>query len=241
MAIGAPKRAWCPLRGMVGQSRRVANCGGLIRDGRCDILDIRRHVATILADRPSRVRRTRQSARGRLRYLSVDGGRRRTGDRARERVCHQTTGAAYFAIAENGTLVYYASPPLPIGVTLALVDTAGQAAADRRARIRSISSLVCHVTVDGWRTRPTNLTDPDVVVLEIEGRTAPSRFTFGGMSRYPVWSADGSANHLPVEPRRRRRTLLASERRKDSRRALDDAGERARATFPTACRMMATG
>ena len=44
-----------------------------------------------------------------------------------ENVYLTTVGASYFRMADNGTLVYYASPPPNSRVTLALVDTAGQA------------------------------------------------------------------------------------------------------------------
>jgi Tol biopolymer transport system component len=104
---------------------------------------------------------------------------------------NQATGAAYFAIAENGTLVYYASPPVTDRVTLALVDTAGKA---QPIGVPGSGYQYPRVSPpDGrWVTYQAEHPDgPDIMVLEIEGRTAPSRFTFGGTSQYPVWSADG--------------------------------------------------
>jgi eukaryotic-like serine/threonine-protein kinase len=102
-----------------------------------------------------------------------------------------STGTAYYSIASNGTLVYYASPPTSRDVTLALVDGAGEA-----QPLGKPGAGYQHVRVsrDGrWVAYQAEFTEasPDIAVLEIGGSTAPLRLTFGGVSQYPVWSGDG--------------------------------------------------
>ena len=108
-----------------------------------------------------------------------------------ENVFVSTLGASFFQIAENGTLVYYSSPLASNRVTLALVDTAGQA---QSIGVPGTVYQYNRVSRDGrWVTYNAEYSEgnTDVAVFEIGGSTTPSRLTFDGVSRYPVWSADG--------------------------------------------------
>ena len=108
-----------------------------------------------------------------------------------ENVYIANAGASYFRIADNGTLVYYVSPPDSGGVTLALVDTAGQA---QPIGVPGTGYQYSRVSRDGrWVAYQAEYTDggADIAVFEIGGSTAPLQLTFDGVSQYPVWSADG--------------------------------------------------
>ena len=99
------------------------------------------------------------------------------------------TGRSQFRIAENGTLVYYTSPPVSSHVTLALVDTTGQA---QPLGAPGTGYDYPRISPDGrWVAYQAEYTDgSDIAVFDIRGMTAPSRLTFGGGNKYPVW-ADG--------------------------------------------------
>jgi serine/threonine-protein kinase len=103
----------------------------------------------------------------------------------------ERTGATYYAIADNGTLVYYASPPLTNRVTLALVDAAGKA---QPLGAPGPGHDYPRVSRDGrsvaYQTESSD--GADIAVFEIGSNTAPLRLTFGGNNRFPLWSADGT-------------------------------------------------
>jgi eukaryotic-like serine/threonine-protein kinase len=103
---------------------------------------------------------------------------------------NEVTGAAYYGIADNGTLVYYASPPGSNRVTLALVDAAGKA---QPLGVPGPGHTYPRVSGDGrWVAYQTDYSDgTDIAVFEIGRGVTPSRLTFGGGNRYPVWSHDG--------------------------------------------------
>jgi eukaryotic-like serine/threonine-protein kinase len=103
---------------------------------------------------------------------------------------NQTSGAAYYGVAANGTLVYYASPPVTDRVTLALVDVAGRA---QPIGVPGPGHDQPRVSRDGrWVAYQTEFSEgTDIAVFEIGSKTAPVRLTFGGRSRSPVWSHDG--------------------------------------------------
>jgi serine/threonine-protein kinase len=107
-----------------------------------------------------------------------------------ENVFLSLAGAAYFRVAANGTLVYYASPPVSGRVTLALVDAAGEA---RPLGVPGPGYQYPRVSPDGrWVTYQADYTEgADIAIFEIGGNTAPLRLTFGGKSRYPLWTANG--------------------------------------------------
>jgi hypothetical protein len=134
------------------------------------------------------------AAGGSLRAVGFDAaGLSLTGEPVTvlENVFLSTNGASFFAIAENGTLVYYAAPSATERVTLALVDTAGQAQPLGVPGNRYQYTRVSH---DGrWVAYQAEYTEgtTDITVVEIGGGTAPSRLTFDGASQYPLWSSDG--------------------------------------------------
>jgi serine/threonine-protein kinase len=106
-----------------------------------------------------------------------------------ENVLVSVNGAAYFGVAENGTLVFFTSPPASGKVTLALTDLAGQATPlgvpgpeYQYTRISRDGRLVAYQYGEGTT---------DIAVFEIGGGTAPLRLTFDGVSQYPLWAADG--------------------------------------------------
>jgi serine/threonine-protein kinase len=84
----------------------------------------------------------------------------------------QRTGAAYYGLADNGTLVYYASPPASNRVTLALVDAAGDAQA---IGVPGTAYQYPRVSRDGLRVAyQAEYSDgPGIAVFEIGGRTEP--------------------------------------------------------------------
>ena len=111
-----------------------------------------------------------------------------------ENVLVMASGTAYFGIADTGTLVYLSSPAAAGGVTLALVDPAGQAQALGVPGAGDAADYnYPRVSPDGDRVAyMVRYTDgDDIAVYEIGSDTAPLRLTFGGDNRYPVWSADG--------------------------------------------------
>jgi len=103
---------------------------------------------------------------------------------------NQTSGAAYYGVAANGTLVYYASPAVTDRVTLASVDVAGKA---QPIGVPGPGHDQPRVSRDGrWVAYQTEYSEgTDITVFEIGSKTAPVRLTFGGRSRSPVWSHDG--------------------------------------------------
>ena len=103
---------------------------------------------------------------------------------------NQTSGAAYYGVAANGTLVYYASPAVTDRVTLASVDAAGKA---QPIGVPGAGHDQPRVSRDGrWVAYQTEYSEgTDIAVFEIGSKTAPVRLTFGGRSRSPLWSHDG--------------------------------------------------
>ena len=76
-------------------------------------------------------------------------------------------------------------------MTLALVDTAGQA---KPLGVPGTAYQYTRISRHGrWVAYQTEYGEggTDIAVFEIGGSTAPLRLTFGGGSQYPVWSADG--------------------------------------------------
>ena len=120
--------------------------------------------------------------------LTVSGGQEAT---VLENVhVNLTTGAAYYGVARNGTLVYYESPPVAGGVTLAIVDAAGKA---QPIGLLGSGHDEPRMSADGrWVAYQTEYPEgTDIAVFEIGSKTAPVRLTFGGRNRSPRWSHDG--------------------------------------------------
>ena len=135
------------------------------------------------------------AAGGTLRAVRFDAERlTMTGDATPvvENVFVSSSGAAYYGIADVGTLVYFASTEVDGADTLALVDASGQAQA---LGVPGGRAGYGHprVSPKGDRVAYTaRYTEGDDITLyEIGTDAAPQRLTFGGGHRYPVWSADG--------------------------------------------------
>jgi eukaryotic-like serine/threonine-protein kinase len=136
------------------------------------------------------------AAGGRLRAVGFDAERMTVTSDATpvvENVFVTSNGAAYYGIADIGSLVYYHTSTEFAGAsTLALVDSAGQAQALGVPGGRAGYDYP-RVSPEGDRVAyMTKYTEGDDITLyEIGTDSAPLRLTFGGGNRYPVWSADG--------------------------------------------------
>ncbi|HET7711410.1 MAG TPA: protein kinase [Thermoanaerobaculia bacterium] len=104
-------------------------------------------------------------------------------------VTNPGSGAAHFALGDNGTLVYFSGPILGGSATMSIVDRSGKA--DRAAPLnRTVFSP--RVSPDGTRIAlSVAAANDDIWVLELE-RMALTRVTFeSGDEGFPVWSVDG--------------------------------------------------
>jgi serine/threonine-protein kinase len=103
-----------------------------------------------------------------------------------------TTGIAQYDFSDNGTLIYWPGATVDSGsATLAIVARDG--AADRFSMPGGIYADT-RVSPDGrWAAYTVSYSDgQDIAVYEFGASAAPRRLTFGGQSRFPVWSADSS-------------------------------------------------
>jgi len=103
-----------------------------------------------------------------------------------------TTADAFVAFAEDGTLVYV--PGNTFGsetVTFAISDRAGQ---ETRLSVPEGLYDYPRVSPDGrWVAFTATYSDgDDIAVYELGTDTAPRRLTFGGVGRFPIWSADSA-------------------------------------------------
>ena len=81
-------------------------------------------------------------------------------------------GSTYFGIANNGTLVYFESPPVTGRQTLGLIDTAGQT---QPIGVPGTGYQHPRVARNGrWVAYQADYTDgTDIAIFEIGGTTAP--------------------------------------------------------------------
>jgi Tol biopolymer transport system component len=102
------------------------------------------------------------------------------------------TGIAQYAFSGNGTLIYVPGVLLDAGnATLVVAD--GQGHVDNLPMPGGIYADA-RVSPDG-RFAAYTVTYPDgedIEIYDLSGNAAPRRLTFGGTSRYPVWSRDGT-------------------------------------------------
>jgi Tol biopolymer transport system component len=103
------------------------------------------------------------------------------------------TGEAQFTTSPTGTLIYIPGPAGPVSETqdLALADRAGTL-----ERLNLPTGLYFHARMspDGRHVAFTSEAGKDnsnVFVYALGGGTSMQRLTFGGVNRYPVWTADG--------------------------------------------------
>ena len=100
-------------------------------------------------------------------------------------------GAAFYAFSQQGTLIYVPSTGESTALTaLGIADRNGQAeplampaGAYDDPRASPDGRRIAFTTVYGDGT--------DISVYEIGSGNAPRRLTFGGGTRYPIWSSDG--------------------------------------------------
>jgi serine/threonine-protein kinase len=112
----------------------------------------------------------------------VSGVRRATGGQ---------TGATQLAISETGTLVYVPGPATSFSTARSLVLGDGRA---DPVRLKVSAAVYVHprVSPDG-RVVAVSRNDgqsSDIWTYDLSGKTEIKRLTFGGGSRFPVWSAD---------------------------------------------------
>jgi dipeptidyl aminopeptidase/acylaminoacyl peptidase len=113
----------------------------------------------------------------------VVGVRRSTG---------QFTAATQLAVSDTGTMVYIPGPATAVPSTRGLaLQRAGGVAAP--LTITPADYSYPRVSPDGTAAAVQRLDGDaaDVWTIDLSGATAMRRLTFGGESRYPVWSADG--------------------------------------------------
>ena len=100
-------------------------------------------------------------------------------------------GAAFYAFSQQGTLIYVPSTGESTALTaLGIADRSGQveplampAGTYDYPRASPDGRRIAFTTVYGDGT--------DISVYEIGSGNAPRRLTFGGGTRYPIWSSDG--------------------------------------------------
>jgi dipeptidyl aminopeptidase/acylaminoacyl peptidase/predicted Ser/Thr protein kinase len=102
------------------------------------------------------------------------------------------TGIAQYAFSDNGTLIYTPGSYNSSGNgPLAVLDLSAR---PRPFPMPAGAYAFPRVSRDGhWAAFTVTYPEgDDVAVYELGSNAAPRRLTFGGMSRYPVWSADGT-------------------------------------------------
>jgi len=100
------------------------------------------------------------------------------------------TGTAHFSVAHNGTLTYVPGSSTPPQRFLSLFDRLGVAT---RLKLPAGSYGTPRISPDGKHLAFQNdgTEGPDIWVYDLDETAAMRRLTFGGQSRYPLWSADG--------------------------------------------------
>jgi hypothetical protein len=100
------------------------------------------------------------------------------------------TGEVQFSTSLTGTLVYVSGPPniASEAQDLALVDRAGTL---ERLNLPSGTYVHARMSPDGRRVAFESAKDGNVFVYALGSGTSMQHLTFGGVNRFPVWTADG--------------------------------------------------
>ena len=103
------------------------------------------------------------------------------------------SGAAHFAVSDNGTLAYLPGPAGSDAGTLTLVLS------DAKGVQQTVTPIVGmyeypRLSPDGRRMTFQIATPDDAAVWAqpVDGSTSMTRLTFSGRNRYPIWSHDGA-------------------------------------------------
>src|SRR5262249_54930710 len=100
------------------------------------------------------------------------------------------SGAAHFDVSNAGLLIYAAGSAASEMRTLAFIDRKGNV---ERLRLPPGLYETPRVSPDGKRIAYSNTTGSgqSIYIHDLSSSASPRRLTFGGRSRFPVWSADG--------------------------------------------------
>jgi len=102
-----------------------------------------------------------------------------------------TNGAAQFAVSPTGTMAYVAGPATSLSTARGLVLTDGRS---DPVPLKLPAGIYSHPRVSpNGRLLATSRSDgttSDIWTYDLSGSAAGQRLTFGGQSRFPVWSAD---------------------------------------------------
>ena len=111
----------------------------------------------------------------------------------------QVSGFAAYSLTRQGTLVYVPGTFVPDAGVIAIAD--GNGGVEQLA-IPSEGQDYPRVSPDGRQVAyESSYTDgTDVALYELGGDNAPRRLTFGGGSRYPVWSSN--SEHVAFQANR---------------------------------------
>ena len=109
------------------------------------------------------------------------------------RAATSISGAAFFAISSNGSLVYVPGPATSAAgrQLMALFDRNGVATP---LKLPPGGYSLPRVSPDGKRIAFENQDTKDAAIwiYDLDGTTSARRLTFGGGNRYPIWSSDGA-------------------------------------------------
>jgi serine/threonine-protein kinase len=100
------------------------------------------------------------------------------------------SGAAHFDVSNAGLLIYAAGSESIAGRSLAFIDGRGGI---ERLNLPPGLYETPRVSPDGKRIAYSNTmgSDRSIYIYDLSSSASPRRLTFGGHSRFPVWSPDG--------------------------------------------------
>jgi serine/threonine-protein kinase len=102
------------------------------------------------------------------------------------------TGAAQFAVAHNGTLIYIPGPVSTSTRQLVVVRVEPKTGAVDQLHLPPDAYEIPRVSPDGKQVAMgvVNGREADIWVADLAGENSPTKLTHDGRSRFPVWSAD---------------------------------------------------
>jgi eukaryotic-like serine/threonine-protein kinase len=109
---------------------------------------------------------------------TIERGVRRVG------VPAQNTGAAFFAVARNGNMTYI--PDAPSALRQGLINVGG-----RFDPLPFADGRLARISPDGAEAVVVHLNDQTLWVYSLVSGAAPRQLTRQGLSRNPIWTADG--------------------------------------------------